>query len=81
MAKIPLHPKNPERVCWGCDKYCPADHLDCGNGTIRTQHPIELFGDDWLEWAEQRESPENPLHCFPETDTAHENPTVSDVPR
>ncbi len=49
MAKIPLHPKNPERVCWGCDKYCPADHLDCGNGTVRTQHPIEIFGEDWLE--------------------------------
>lgn len=54
MAKIPLHPKNPERVCWGCTKYCPADHLDCGNGTVRTQHPIELFGADWLEWGEQR---------------------------
>jgi hypothetical protein len=52
MAKIPLNPKNPERVCWGCDKYCPADSLACGNGTIRTQHPAELFGADWLTWAE-----------------------------
>ncbi len=51
MAKIPLHPKNPERVCWGCDQYCSADHLRCGNGTERTQHPAELFGDDWYEWA------------------------------
>jgi hypothetical protein len=51
MAKIPLNPKNPERVCWGCDKYCPADSLACGNGTIRTQHPAELFGADWLDWA------------------------------
>ena len=49
--KIPLHPVNPERVCWGCDKYCPADDLACGNGTIRTLHPCELFGDDWLEWS------------------------------
>jgi hypothetical protein len=48
--KIPLHPKHPERVCWGCDKYCSADDLRCGNGTIRTQHPIELFGEDWMEW-------------------------------
>ena len=48
MAKIPLYPKNPERVCWGCDKYCSADHLDCGNGTVRTQHPIEIFGINWL---------------------------------
>ena len=51
MSKIAIHPKNPERVCWGCDKYCPADHLDCGNGTVRTQHPIEIFGEDWLDWS------------------------------
>jgi hypothetical protein len=49
MANVPLHPRNPERVCWGCDKYCPADDLACGNGTIRTPHPIELFGEDWLK--------------------------------
>lgn len=49
-TKIPLHPKHPERVCWGCDKYCPADDLRCGNGTIRTQHPVELFGEDWVQW-------------------------------
>lgn len=48
--KLPLHPKNPERVCWGCDLYCPANALRCGNGTIRTQHPAELFGEDWLDW-------------------------------
>ena len=48
--KIALHPKHPERVCWGCDQYCAADDLRCGNGTIRTQHPSELFGEDWLEW-------------------------------
>src|SRR6185437_12318810 len=48
--KVALHPKHPERICWGCDKYCPADDLRCGNGTIRTQHPVELFGEDWLEW-------------------------------
>jgi hypothetical protein len=48
--KFPLHPKHPERLCWGCDKYCPADSLACGNGSERTQHPVELFGDDWHEW-------------------------------
>ena len=48
--KIALNPKHPERICWGCDKYCSADDLRCGNGTIRTQHPVELFGEDWLEW-------------------------------
>ena len=48
-AKLPLAPRHPERTCWGCDKYCPADSLACGTGTIRTLHPIELFGEDWLE--------------------------------
>jgi len=45
-----LNPKHPERICWGCDKYCSAYDLRCGNGTIRTQHPVELFGEDWLKW-------------------------------
>jgi hypothetical protein len=48
--KLALHPKHPERVCWGCDLYCSADNLRCGNGTVRTQHPVELFGPDWLDW-------------------------------
>lgn len=52
MVKPPTHPVHPERVCWGCDKYCPMSDLACGNGTIRTPHPIELFGDDWLEWSD-----------------------------
>ena len=26
------------------------DSLGCGNGSDRTQHPIELLGDDWYEW-------------------------------
>lgn len=48
--KIALHPSHPERICWGCDKLCKADSLACGNGSERSQHPIELFGEDWLEW-------------------------------
>jgi hypothetical protein len=50
MKRISLQPSHPDRICWGCDKYCPADDLACGNGTIRTPHPAELFGADWLEW-------------------------------
>jgi hypothetical protein len=59
MKKALLNPKHPERICWGCDKYCAADDLACGNGTIRTPHPAELFGDDWLEWSldERRAAP------------------------
>jgi hypothetical protein len=24
--------------------------MACGNGSDRTQHPVEIFGDDWMEW-------------------------------
>ena len=44
------NPAHPERICWGCDKLCPAESLGCANGSIRTPHPRELFGDDWEEW-------------------------------
>ena len=47
--KFPLHPAHPERICWGCDKYCPVASLGCGNGSDRTQHPAELLGDNWYE--------------------------------
>lgn len=48
MAKrFPIHPAKPELICWGCDQYCPADSMACGNGSDRTQHPVELFGPDW----------------------------------
>ena len=33
MRRILVLPAHPERICWGCDKYCPADDLACGNGT------------------------------------------------
>lgn len=47
MPGYPTHPAHPERVCWGCDEYCAADNLTCGKDTVRTPHPLELFGDDW----------------------------------
>lgn len=47
---FPIRPAHPERICWGCDHYCAADDLKCGNGTVATPHPSELFGDDWLSW-------------------------------
>ena len=50
MAKrFPIRPSHPERNCWGCDRFCAANDLICGNGSERTQHPVELFGDDWLD--------------------------------
>lgn len=47
---IPLHPGHPERICWGCEHFCPADAMRCGNGTDRAQHPVELWGEDWTEF-------------------------------
>lgn len=47
--KFPIAPKHPERICWGCDKYCSADDLQCGNGSERIQHPVELSGAKWYE--------------------------------
>ena len=45
MAKnFPLNPKHPERICWGCDRYCPTQALACGNGSGRVMHPAETQG-------------------------------------
>ncbi|QSN64862.1 DUF3079 domain-containing protein [Caballeronia sp. M1242] len=53
MAKrFPLHPKHPERNCWGRDHYCGANALLCGNGWSRTQHPAELLGEDWYTFGD-----------------------------
>ena len=49
----PRNPSHPERICWGCTRYCSANDLFCGNEVERAPHPAELFGDDWLEWSER----------------------------
>ena len=64
--KFPQHPANPERLCWGCDKYCPAKDMLCGNGSDRTQHPYELFGEDWHTWGSDFTEPDAP--ALPPTD-------------
>ena len=48
--RLPIRPGHPERICWGCELFCPADDMRCGNGTDRTQHPIELWGEDWMDF-------------------------------
>ena len=50
QRRFPLHPAHPERVCWGCHRYCPADSMRCGNGSERTQHPSETLGEDWMDF-------------------------------
>jgi hypothetical protein len=47
MAGYPLHPKHPERICWGCEKLCPANDLRCGKE--RAAHPCEDSGDAWYD--------------------------------
>lgn len=56
--RFPSRPSHPERLCWGCDRYCPAQSLACGNGSERTQHPVELFGDDWERWTDDGRPPD-----------------------
>lgn len=56
--KFPLHPANPERICWGCDQFCAITAMACANE--RSPHPAELFGEDWLAWGEQQLAPASP---------------------
>ena len=56
--KFPNAPSHPERVCWGCDKFWSASDMRCGNGSDRTMHPMELFGEDWQEWGASVETSE-----------------------
>lgn len=66
-SKFPIQPAHPERLCWGCDKYCPADAMQCGNGSVATLHPSELFGEDWMDWGLDAQQPgERP--CPPSAD-------------
>ncbi len=60
VKKIPIHPKHPERICWGCAHYCAADNMSCGNGSERTPHPVETFGDDWFEWQREEDTTPTP---------------------
>lgn len=76
--KFPAHPKNPERLCWGCDQYCAADQMRCGNGSDRTQHPVELFGEDWQDWA-PREAPAAGAEA--QTDRESDAPPPGSTPR
>lgn len=49
QKKFPRNPAHPERTCWGCDRYCAANAMLCGNGSERSPHPAELFGPDWAD--------------------------------
>ena len=70
--KFPILPKHPERICWGCDLYCASTELRCGNGSERTQHPMEIFGDDWAEWGLDAEQAAESATETAEAPTANE---------
>ena len=59
--RFPVNPPHPERNCWGCDRYCAADAMLCGNGSERTQHPIETFGPGWETWTPVPEAVATPV--------------------
>jgi len=69
--KFPTNPPHPERNCWGCDLYCAADKMMCGNGSERSQHPAELFGPDWAAWAEDHDSAATAAPCAPAALSVH----------
>ena len=76
--KFPTNPPHPERNCWGCDLYCAADKMMCGNGSERSQHPAELFGPDWAEWAEDHGTPEPATQAAAAPLTVHKTKPVPD---
>lgn len=61
--KFAPRPAHPERICWGCDRYCPAQEMICGNGTVRTPHPVEVFGEDWDAWGLDAQQEEDAQAC------------------
>jgi len=73
-----IRPLHPERVCWGCDKYCASDNLACGNDTVRTSHPCELFGDDWMQWSEEQGAEDTLVRLFPDDVTLASRPEAHD---
>ena len=48
--RFPANPAHPERLCWGCERWCAAGDMACGNGSERSPHPAELFGPDWQDF-------------------------------
>ncbi len=78
--KFPVHPANPERLCWGCDKYCAANDMMCGNGSDRTQHPFELFGEDWQSWGGEDAGDHSTPPLDPSTGRHGDIPSVETTP-
>lgn len=59
MKEALIHPRHPERICWGCDKYCSANNLACRED--RLSHPIEIEGYDWFLLEQARIAAQPPV--------------------
>lgn len=71
--RFPARPAHPERICWGCDRYCPVDSMMCGNGSVATLHLFELFGEDWASWGSSSSpAASGPAACLSPQDLAAE---------
>jgi hypothetical protein len=68
--RFPIAPQHPERLCRGCDRYCAPDRMLGGNGSERAQHPVELFGADWLTFGLDDAAPEQPAPPLPRNPAA-----------
>ncbi|MEZ4270747.1 MAG: DUF3079 domain-containing protein [Myxococcota bacterium] len=53
-TRFPLRPKHPERVCWGCERYCSANDMACQKE--RSLHPIEIIGETCANNADDNEN-------------------------
>lgn len=45
--ELSRQPQAPRTNLLGMRPDCPVKSLACGNGSERTMHPAELFGEDW----------------------------------
>jgi hypothetical protein len=47
ISTVPIRFRRPAGASASNRSPCAADQMICGNGTERTQHPVELFGEGW----------------------------------
>jgi hypothetical protein len=48
--EVSQSPRPPRAGVLGLQPLLPGQDMRCGNDSDRTQHPAELFGDDWDQW-------------------------------
>ena len=43
--------------------------MACGNGSVATLHPAELFGEDWMNWGQDGNAAAPQAPALPAVDT------------